>query len=250
MSRWVRMSKSKGNVVTPEEAVGLFGADALRIYELFVAPFEADIQWSSDGMAGAARFLHRVFKLASELQPGYRSDWADHIDGMEDPVARKQRRITHQTIRKVTADIDRFAFNTYISQMMVFANETADLAKQGTGEAYALAASEALESLILLIAPAAPHSADELWESTGRSGFTFTATWPTAVDALAAEDTVTIAVQVNGKLRDTLDAPTGSSDEALRSAALGSAKVQLHLEGKEIRKVIVVPGKLVSIVVG
>ena len=110
--------------------------------------------------------------------------------------------------------------------------------------------SEALESLILLIAPAAPHSADELWESTGRSGFTFTATWPTAVDALAAEDTVTIAVQVNGKLRDTLDAPTGSSDEALRSAALGSAKVQLHLEGKEIRKVIVVPGKLVSIVVG
>jgi leucyl-tRNA synthetase len=201
-------------------------------------------------MAGAVRFLHRVCKVVSDLQPRYRSDWQTHIAAAEATEASKKlRRITHQSIRKATTDIERFAFNTYISQMMVFVNETAELAKQGADdEAFALAASEALEALVLLMAPAAPHTADELWEVLGRAGFTFTANWPEWDDALAAEETVTIAIQVNGKLRDTLELPAGSADDVLREAALASQKVQTHLEGKTVRKVIVVPAKLVSIV--
>ena len=247
--KWARMSKSKGNVVTPDDAVAEFGADALRVYELFVAPFDADIQWSNDGMQGAVRFLNRVIKLANDFLARYHSDWASRIDqAAMDEAGKKLRRLTHQSIAKVTADIDRFGFNTYISQMMIFVNESNEVLKGTSGEAFDLACSEALESLILLMAPAAPHTADELWEGLGKEGFTFTATWPVARPELAAEDSVTVAVQVNGKLRDTFDMPAGSTNEALEQAAMASAKVQANLEGKTIRKVIVVAGKLVNIV--
>ncbi len=247
--KWVRMSKSKGNVITPDEAVASFGADALRIYELFVAPFNQDVQWSNEGMQGATRFLTRVFKLAGDLAKGYDADWRGLLDFEElDDNAKKLRRITHQTIKKSTEDIDRFAFNTYISSLMIFSNEVQDLLRAQPSRGLALAGSEALEALILLLSPAAPHSADELWESLGKEGFTFTATWPSFSEDLAAEDTVTIAVQVNGKLRDTLEMPAGSSNEELEQVALGSAKVAVHTDGKTVRKVIVIAGKLVNIV--
>lgn len=247
--RWARMSKSKGNVVTPDEAVEKFGADALRVYELFVAPFDSDIQWSDEGMLGAVRFLNRVVKLANDLQTNYHADWPVRIEEVPmDEAGKGLRRITHQSIAKATADIDRFGFNTYISQMMIFVNEANELLKKGSGEAFELASSEALESLILLMSPAAPHTSDELWETLGKTGFTFTVNWPVARPDLAAEDTITVALQVNGKLRDTIDLPAGSSKEDLERAALASAKVQANIDGKTVRKVIVVPGKLVNIV--
>lgn len=249
--KWVRMSKSKGNVVTPDEAVASFGADALRIYELFVAPFNMDVQWSNEGMQGATRFLTRAIKLANLLQKHWDSDWRGLIEFEEmEEAAKKLRRLTHQTIKKVTEDIDRFAFNTYVSSLMIFVNEAQDLVGTTPSRALALAGCEALESLILLLAPAAPHTADELWECLGKEGFTFTAAWPTFDAALAAEDTVTVAVQVNGKLRDTLEMPAGASNDELEKAALASAKVAAHTDGKTVRKVIVVPGKLVNVVVG
>ena len=246
--RWARMSKSKGNVVTPDEAVEQFGADALRVYELFVAPFEQDVQWDNAGMQGAVRFLTKVFRLASDWSGSFRADWRTHI-GVEEPdeVSKTIRRLTHQAIKKATADIDRFAFNTYISAMMIFVNGLSEVKSIQT-DAQRLAASEALESLILLLAPAAPHCADELWESLGNVGFTFNASWPKFVESLAAEDQLTIAVQVNGKLRDTVEVPAGASKEDLETAAMASPKVQGHLEGLSVRKVIVVPGKLVNVV--
>lgn len=248
--RWARMSKSKGNVVTPEEAVENYGADALRIYELFVAPFEADVQWSNDGMNGAVRFLNRVFKLVDDLKPVYNKTWQDSINGIEATgQALKVRKATHKAIQKITEDIERFAFNTYISSLMIYINTLTDILKEpGEGEAWNLALSEAVESLVLLLAPAAPHSADELWETLGNEGFTYNASWPKAIASLTVDDEVTIAVQVNGKLRDTVVASASATDEELTELAKSSEKVQGYLQGVTIRKVIVVKGKLVNIV--
>jgi len=249
--RMEKMSKSKGNVVTPEEAVEKYGADGVRIFELFVAPFEQSVPWSEEGATGAVRFLSRVFKLVAELAPHYDRQWKTSIDAIDmEGVARDVRRATHKAILKSTHDIERFAFNTYISCLMTFVNEVNEAIRKSPDPdpALRLALSEALESLILILSPAAPHSADELWESIGNAGFTFLHDWPTGDPALAADDEVQIAIQVNGKLRDTLTMPAGASQIEMESAARASAKVQTHLEGKTVRKVVVVPGRLVNIV--
>ncbi len=247
--KWARMSKSKGNVVTPEEAVGLYGADALRVYELFVAPFEADVQWSNEGMQGAVRFLSRIFKIAAELQPIYNPGWRRSL-GETNGLAKDIRRWTHQTISKVSEDIERFAFNTAVSTLMIYVNNLNDALRKLDAQdaSQASAISEALETLILLVSPIAPHSADEIWSSLGHEGFVYLQEWPVANPELAVADEVTIAVQVNGKLRDTITVPASASNEEIETLAMGSDKVVFHLDGKTIRKVIVVPGKLVSFV--
>lgn len=252
--RWARMSKSKGNVVTPDEAVEHFGADALRLYELFVAPFPQDIQWSNEGMQGQVRFLSRIFKLVSDLKKHYEPNWKAHIP-FQDAEGKSAaiRRATHIAIGKATEDIARFAFNTYVSAMMIYSNTLAELMKELPSEpspAEILALSEAADSMILLLSPAAPFSADELWESLGHEGFTYHEPWPSHDPTLTVEDTITIAVQVNGKLRDTVEIAANASEEDIKAAALASAKVQANMEGKQVRKVIVVPSKLVNIVVG
>ncbi|MBN8689878.1 MAG: leucine--tRNA ligase [Armatimonadetes bacterium] len=246
--KWARMSKSKGNVVTPDEAVEQYGADALRVYELFVAPFDADVQWSNEGMQGAVRFLSRIFKLVSDLQPHYDLEWSAGI--MPDtPDARKIRRWTHQTIQKVSDDIEKFSFNTAVSTLMIFVNNLSDFVKSADLSGLRLPVSEAIDSLVLLLAPIAPHTADEIWESLGHKGFTYHADWPTFEPELTVEDSVTVAVQVNGKLRDTLEMSASASQDEMESAAKSSEKIKVHLDGKEIVKVIVIPKKLVNIVV-
>lgn len=249
--RWARMSKSKGNVVTPDEAVEKYGADALRVYELFTAPFEGTINWSDEGMQGACRFLDRVIRLCAQLKEHYQPNWKMTIGAEETEASRSMRRALHKTIRKATEDIERFAFNTYISGMMILVNDLTDLMKglSAPSEAEALAASEALEILVLLLSPAAPHTADELWEWIGRSGFTLHQDWPVSVAALAQDDVITVAVQVNGKLRDTVQVPADSDQASIEGAALGSDKVKVFTEGKTVVKVVYVPGKLVNVVV-
>lgn len=249
--RWSRMSKSKGNVVTPDEAVEQYGADALRVYELFVAPFEADVQWSNEGMNGAVRFLSRIFKLVSTLAPHFDSGWRSHLVApIEGETAVEMRRATHKVIQKATDDIERFAQNTYISALMIYVNTLTDLSKSISvpRQSEVVAISEALESLITILSPVAPHSADELWESLGQQGFVYHKDWPSYEPALTVDDEVTIAVQVNGKLRDNVTIAASASNEDCERAALASPKVQAHLEGKTIRKVVVVPGRLVNVV--
>ena len=248
--KWVRMSKSKGNVVTPDEAVETYGADALRVYELFVAPFDSDVEWNNDGMVGAARFLSRVFKLVHEASEAYVPEWRSTI-GTTSGSAKEVRRATHKAIKKVTTDIDRFAFNTYISGLMEFVNAINDLKKKGADEdksQFDLAMSEAVETLTVLVSPAAPHSADELWSYLGKQGFTYQANWPQFDPDLAKDDVVTIAIQVNGKLRDTIEVAADASNEELESSALLSEKVRTYLAELTVRKVIVVKGKLVNVV--
>jgi leucyl-tRNA synthetase len=203
-------------------------------------------------MQGQVRFLSRVFRLVEDFRSRYRADWTEAMAGLHlEGLAARLRRQTHQAIQKATADIDRFSFNTYVSALMIFLNGLGDALPQiGEDEAAVCAMSEAIETLVLLLAPGAPHSADELWASLGHPGFTYDAAWPVAIAELAREDTVTIAVQVNGKLRDTLEMPAGSGADFLEAAARASDKIQGHMEGKTVRKVVVVPDKLVNLVVG
>jgi len=248
--RWVRMSKSRGNVVTPDEVVEKFGADALRIHELFVAPFDADVQWSEDGLQGAVRFLNRVFKLVSDHRERFDPAWRERIGAVEiSDRARELRRQTHATIQKATDDVSRFDFNTYIAALMTYLNALSDFVSGGVhGEAETLALSEAIETLILLLAPAAPHSADELWEGLGFEGFTYQAAWPVADPQLLARARVSVVVQVNGKLRDTVEVAAGAKEDEVRDLVLTLPKVQAQLEGKTVRKVVFVPDRLINVV--
>ncbi|MGI8922794.1 MAG: leucine--tRNA ligase [Fimbriimonadales bacterium] len=241
--RWEKMSKSKGNVVTPEEAAEKYGADALRLYELFEAPFEQTIQWTEDRVQGAIRFLNRVFKLVSETKADFDKDWRQKAAPNAD---RDLRYATHIAIAKVTEDIDAFAFNTAVAALMEFSNSITGAIKGGSASPAAL--SEAVETLLLLLAPMAPHSADELWSHMGLEGITASQPWPKADPSLLVKDELTIAVQVNGKLRATLSVPSGIGKDELERLALTNEKVKQFTDGQSVRKVIVVPGKLVNIV--
>ncbi len=236
-----KMSKSKNNVITPDEVVARHGADALRGYECFISDFEAYVPWNTDGVPGIRRWLDRVWRivLATEEEP--RSQMAAYDE-------RQLRRITHQTIIKVASDIESFKFNTMVAALMEFTNGL--YKARDAGLSGSAAWSEAIETLILLIAPVAPHIAEELWTRTGHSYSVHQQRWPVADPALAAEDEVEIVLQVNGKVRDKLTVPADADERQLRDLALRSERVQGHVDGKTIRKVIVVPGKLVNVVVG
>ncbi len=245
--KFVKMSKSLRNVVTPDEVADKYGADALRVYELFVAPFDQAIQWDDKGVQGAYRFLSRVWRLLTEFRPSYDMSWRVSIALAETTTEIKTlRRKTHQTLRQVQSDIEEFRFNTAVARIMEWVNVMSDF-KAGN-EADRAAMSEAAEYLIFTLAPIAPHLADEMLEEYDIPGFTFNYPMPKAEDALAAEEDVTIAIQVNGKLRDTIYVPIDTTDEDLQRLALASPKIITHTEGKTIRRVIVVPKKLVNIV--
>lgn len=266
--KWVKMSKSKRNVVTPDAMAQKFGADALRTYELFVAPFEDAVQWSEEGMKGASRFMGRVWRLVTDLADRYDPDWQSRVssEAASDLRAKALRRKTHQTIRKVSEDIDEFAFNTAVAALMELVNEmyafasaapTSNLqppaSKGATSDLQppTSAMSEAIESLILLLSPMTPHIADELWEmlpKPDRKPFTLLEDWPTYDAGVATADEVEIVAQINGKVRDRMTVPADADEQTLQSIALASPKIASELEGKTVRKVIVVKGKLVNIV--
>ncbi|HSV74950.1 MAG TPA: leucine--tRNA ligase [Chthonomonadales bacterium] len=245
--RWVKMSKSKGNVVTPDEIAERYGADSLRLYLLFVAPFEDNVQWSDEGVHGAHRFASRAWRwCVSAMRAQTRSAPADAARGV------RARRKLHQTIEKVTAGLEGFRFNTAAAALMELVNELylyrpAD-AEPGADASDPAIVSEALDALVLLIAPFMPHMADELWSRLGREGSTYRAAWPRHDPAVAAEERVTVVVQVNGKLRDRVEVAAGASEEDTRAAALASPRIAELLAGRTVRKVVVVPGRLVNVV--
>jgi leucyl-tRNA synthetase len=248
--RWARMSKSRHNVITPDEIAEKYGADSLRVYEMFVVPFEETVQWTEEGINGAYRFLNRLWRWSNNALTAYDPNWREHLPAEESGGDRKIRRKLHQTIRKVGEDLESFGFNTAIAGLMELVNELYAYRQVDSAAGHPAVVSEALKTLVLLLAPFAPHLADELWERLGKSGSTYNATWPSFDAAVAAEDEITLVVQINGKVRDRLTVPAGLSEDSLRDHALASTRVQEMLNGQQVRKVIVVPGKLVNIVVG
>jgi leucyl-tRNA synthetase len=228
-----KMSKSKGNVVNPDEVVETHGADTLRLYEMFMGPLDASIAWSTNGLDGSRRFLDRVWRLFvtedgslnPKIKKGAGSD--------------KLERVYHQTVKKVTDDFEGLRFNVGISQMMVFVNE---------GYKAEELPQEYMEGLVKLLSPIAPHLCEELWSKLGKAETIAYAVWPTYDESKLVEDEVEIAIQIMGKVRAKINVPADASKEAQEQAALEEEKIKSYLEGKTIRKVIVVPGKLVNIV--
>jgi len=232
-----KMSKSRGNVVTPDSVIEEYGADSLRLYEMFMGPLEQMKPWSIKGVEGVYRFLARVWRLG--MEENQEGEWVVSGGLVEIPFTPAQARVAHATIKKVTADIQALAFNTAISQMMVFTNEFVNAKPRP---------KEALRILLPLLSPFAPHLADELWSLLGFEGQASSGPWPVHDESLLVETEIELIVQVNGKLRDRLRVPLQASKEDIEAAARASAKVLEATAGQTIIKVIVVPGKIVNIV--
>ena len=244
-----KMSKSKGNVVDPSGLVERYGADTARLFSLFAAPPEKDLEWSDQGVEGSYRFLNRVWKLVFETLPFIKESSALQPEKLTGE-GKALRRVVHKTIRKVTDDLEeRFHFNTAIAAIMEMVNGLSAFEPKGDPKNGAVL-REALTSLVILLAPFVPHAAEELWEGLGEVGTLSLVSWPSYDPDAAADEELTIVVQVNGKLRDRITVPVAATEEELRSAALATERVRPLVDGKSIRKVIVVPGKLVNIVVG
>jgi leucyl-tRNA synthetase len=245
-----KMSKSKGNVVSPDEMIGKYGADATRMYALFAAPPDRDLDWQEDGVAGVSRFLGRVWRLTTKFAPLARTagdQKADAPTGLSLKLLRK----LHQTIAKITLDFEgRWHFNTCVAAIMELVNEIQAADPQLTaGEVSAPVMREVLRTLVLLLAPFAPFIAAELWEALGEEGSVLRAPWPTSDPELAREDELQVPVQINGKLVEVVRVAADANSKAIEAAALAGEKVQARTAGKTVVKVIVVPGKLVNLVV-
>jgi len=234
-----KMSKSRGNVVTPDEYVSELGADAVRAYLMFIGPWEQGGEWNDAGISGMSRWLNRVWNLVTEgySQGGEASQKAE----------RALSRVVHQTIRKVTEDMERLKFNTMVAALMEFTNYLTRVREEGTVNVSAW--KEAIDTLLLLLAPACPHITEELWQQRGHEYSIHNQGWPKWDEALARDEEITLVVQVNGKLRDRVAVPASITEAEAKEKALGSQKVKVHLKDKEIVKTIYVPGKLVNLVV-
>ncbi|MFN2138468.1 MAG: class I tRNA ligase family protein, partial [Candidatus Promineifilaceae bacterium] len=233
-----KMSKSRGNVVAPDDLVAQYGADTVRAYLMFFAKWDQGGPWNYDGIKGPQRLLNDVWEVSlAEYEPG----------SIDETAERALRRKTHQVIRKVGEDLESFSFNTAVAAIMELRN--AIMAAQREHNVSSEAWQEAIESLLLLLAPIAPHIAEELWSRRGKPYSIHQQPWPQWDEDIAREEQVTLIVQVNGKVRDRITVDADMPDEALKAAALVSENVQRFLDNREPRKVIVVKGKLVNIVV-
>ena len=228
-----KMSKSKGNVVNPDDVVASHGADTLRLYEMFMGPLDAAIAWSTDGLDGSRRFLDRVWRLFITPENTLSEKVSTTNDGKLDKVY-------HETVKKVTEDYEKLGFNTAIAQMMIFINE---------GYKADTIPVEYVEGFVKLLNPIAPHVTEEIWSILGHKNTVTYETWPTFDESKMVNDTMMLIAQVNGKLRGRIEISAQASKEVMQETALNHENVKTFIEGKEVVKVIVVPGKLVNIVV-
>ena len=228
-----KMSKSRGNVIPADQVLGSYGADAVRLYEMFLGPLEQVKPWNTNGIEGVSRFLSRVWRLIYP-EPGVTASLN------EEPLTEDLTRTMHKAVKKITDDTEQLKFNTAISEMMVFVNELHKSASRNRA---------AIETLLVLLSPYAPHICEELWEAVGHDSSITEETWPLFDPALAADNEVTVAVQVNGKLRGTVTAPAGSPKNVLLESARKEESVRKFLAGMSVIKEIVVPDRLVNFVV-
>jgi leucyl-tRNA synthetase len=249
-----KMSKSKGNVVSPDDMVARYGADSTRMYSLFAAPPDRDLDWQEDGVAGISRFLSRVYRLVMRFAPrvkAFRAGQASDGAMMSDNLRANLLRKLHQTIEKLTQEFnDRWHFNTGIAAIMELVNQLVAAEAQldaATGDSEAIA--DILETLVRLLAPMAPYLAAELWQQLGHTEPLLRVPWPVANPILAAEQFLEVPVQVNGKLRAVVKLPVAATQEELLQAALKDEKVASAVAGREVLRQVVVPGKLVNLVV-
>jgi len=239
-----KMSKAKGNVVDPDQLIERYGADTVRLFSLFAAPPEKELEWSDQGVDGSYRFLNRVWKLVAQYSGSGKAQTGKQLSDAQKALLRK----THQTIRKVTQDIEeRMHQNTAISAIMELVNATTDYLSAG-GKADTIV-GEALETIVHLLNPFAPHMTEELWQGFGKQTLLSAEPWPEYSADLAREDTATIVVQVNGKMRGSVQLPRGAVQELVLQAASEEEKIQKHLEGKSIAKIVFVPDKLMNLVI-
>jgi leucyl-tRNA synthetase len=267
-----KMSKSLGNVVSPDDMVARYGADATRMYTLFGGPPDKDLDWQDEGIEGIQRFLGRVYRFVAQNAHPEHADWNKPVPDDLNPLVKMLRRRLHQTIRRVGSDFEgRWHFNTSIAAMMELmntANQVLQVPDQQRRQAERDAAAgtryhdfggrivvpipllaEVQRNLVLMLAPFAPYLAHELWEMLGETSELLRAPWPKYDPALAKEEEVEIGIQVNGKIRSRVVVPADAADDHVRELALADEKVKAAIEGKEIVKVLVVRGRLVNIAV-
>ncbi|MCL6635335.1 MAG: leucine--tRNA ligase [Peptococcaceae bacterium] len=245
-----KMSKSKGNVVSPEEIIETYGADTARLFILFAAPPERDLEWSDQGVEGCYRFLNRLWRLVAELSPELAAAPERPQSGLAG-VNREMRRLTHRTIKKVTEDIaNRFNFNTAVSAIMELVNGLYQFKEVPAADRDPAVLREAVEALLLLLAPFAPFITEELWEATGHRESIHRQRWPEYDPEALVEDEITVVVQVNGRVRDRVMLPKGLPSEEMVARVLALPRVRQFTEGKKIEKIVPVPDKLVNIVIG
>ncbi len=231
-----KMSKSRGNVVNPDKVITDYGADSMRLYEMFMGPLEATKPWNMQGVEGVHRFLNKVWRTVIDEETGSLNSSIKDIETDEET-----QRLLHQTIRKVTLDIDNFRFNTAISQMMIFVNHLTKLETKP---------KKAIETFVLVLAPFSPHIAEELWHKLGHTNTLACENWPKFDENLAKEKEIEIAVQILGKIKDKIVVSADADEEEIKQKALACEKVASAIAGKEIKKIIVIKSRLVNIVTG
>ena len=247
IGRVEKMSKSKKNTVDPTDVIEHYGADTARWFILSDSPPERDMEWTDAGVQGAFRYVNRVSRLIEDHLDGLPGSGTPLPDALSSEVA-QLRQISHKTIAGVTEDYERFHFNKSVARLYELTNAITafEAPKRDAGGAWAI--REALEALVKLLGPMMPHLAEEMWHRLGHATPLADTPWPEADDALTTDDTVTVAVQVNGKLRGTIEVPAGANQEATEAAALAVANVAATIGGRPMRKVILVPDKLVNFV--
>ena len=243
------MSKSKGNTVDPSELIEKYGADTVRVFSLFAAPPEKELEWSDEGIEGVSRFLHRVWRIVDRYAPLVKEISAEYDQDRLSGDAKELRRMSHTTLKRVTVDIgQRMHFNTAISAIMELVNHLYTI-ERARGESLLSVLKESLEFLVITLSPFAPHMSEELWEMLGNEKGIFKISWPAWDESALELDEILIVVQINGKVRSRIRVPSDSSEDYIKQTALENERIQELTADKEVRRVIVVPKKLVNIVV-
>jgi len=241
----IKMSKSKRNVIDPQDIIDTYGADAARLFILSDSPPERDLEWSTAGIEGAWKYINKIFR---NIRDADLAEAGAKMPAAFSDAAMELRRATHKTIDAVAKDIEAFHMNKAVARLRELSNMFPNFAAKDAGEKWAL--REAIESYLIMVNPMIPHMAEELWESIGHKIPLTQTSWPKADPALLEADTVTLAVQVNGKMRATITLPASADQKSAENAALSEANVKSALEGKSVKKIIVVPGRIVNVVAG